>query len=192
MRLNRRGRIYLKDIQRILAEVHGVSERQRVAPRRVRIVSVEAVAEKLLLPRVPSFKVLLARHRHRARDRPSERRPGPARLRRLARLYSGETSAPRPLTRREDTLPEETLYEEELLPVCGPALIAAHGSPRSPSELRHWPLPYDLGWESDRSYWFSRQGESTPTSPVPRASACTPCWSKPRRAGSAPPSDARY
>ncbi len=61
-----------------------------MAPRRVRIVSVEAVAEKLLLPRVPSFKVLLARHRHRARDRPSERRPGPARLRRLARLFGGD------------------------------------------------------------------------------------------------------
>ena len=31
--------------------------------------------------------------------------------------YTGETTAPRPVTRREDTLLEETLYEEELLPV---------------------------------------------------------------------------
>ena len=41
-----------KEVQRILAEVHGVSERQRRWPRRVRIVSVEAVAEPWLLPRL--------------------------------------------------------------------------------------------------------------------------------------------
>ena len=56
VRLNRRGRAYLKEVQRILAEVHGVSERQRRWPRRVRIVSVEAVAEKWLVPRLASFK----------------------------------------------------------------------------------------------------------------------------------------
>ena len=55
--LNRRGRAYLKEVQRILAEVHGVSERQRsTPPQRVHIVSVEAVAEKWLLPRLASFK----------------------------------------------------------------------------------------------------------------------------------------
>ena len=54
--LNRRGWAYLKEVQRILAEVHGVSEQQRATPRRVRIVSVEAVAEKWLLPRLASFK----------------------------------------------------------------------------------------------------------------------------------------
>ena len=56
VRLNRRGRAYLKEVQRILAEVHGVSERQRTTPRRVRIVSVEAVAEKWLVPRLASFR----------------------------------------------------------------------------------------------------------------------------------------
>ena len=56
IRLNTRGRAYLKEVQRILAEVHGVSERQRRRPRRVRIVSVEAVAEKWLVPRLISFK----------------------------------------------------------------------------------------------------------------------------------------
>ena len=33
--LNRRGQTYLKEVQRILAEVHGVSEQQRATPRRV-------------------------------------------------------------------------------------------------------------------------------------------------------------
>ena len=86
VRLNRRGQAYLEEVRGILAEVHGVSERQR------------------------------------------------------------------PVRRREDALLEETLYEEELLPVCSPALLAARGRP----------LLYDLGWDADWSYWFARQGEPTP------------------------------
>ena len=107
--LNRRGRAYLKEVQRILAEVHGASEQQRSTPRRVRIVSVEAVAEKWLLPRLASFRAahpgiaIELETNHRSVD-PS-RRDFDAWL-----AYSGETSAPRPLTRREDTLLEGTLY----------------------------------------------------------------------------------
>ena len=56
VRVNRRGQTYLKEVQHILAEVHGASERQRRWPRRVRIVSVEAVAEKWLVPRLVTFK----------------------------------------------------------------------------------------------------------------------------------------
>ena len=76
--------------------------------------------------------------------------------------YTGETAAPRPMTRREDTLLEETLFEEDLLPVCSPALIAALGRPDGPAGLDGWPLLYDLGWDADWSYWFARQGEPTP------------------------------
>ena len=159
--LNRRGRTYLKEVQRILAEVHGVSEQQRSTPRRVRIVSVEAVAEKWLLPRLASFK---AAHPGIAIELETNHRSvDPARRDFDAWLaYTGETSAPRPLTRREDTLLEETLYEEALLPVCSPALLAARGQPRGPAELRNWPLLYDLGWDADWSYWFARQGAPTP------------------------------
>ena len=76
--------------------------------------------------------------------------------------YSGETAAPRPMPRREDTVLEETLYEEQLLPVCSPDLLAARGRPRRPANLHGWPLLYDLGWDSDWSYWFARQGEPAP------------------------------
>ena len=161
VRLNRRGRAYLKEVQRILAEVHGISERQRRRPRRVQIVSVEAVAEKWLLPRLASFTAdhpdiaIELETNHRGVD--PTRRDFDAWL-----AYTGETAAPRPLPRREDTLLEETLYEENLHPVCSPALLAARGRPRTPADLHRWPLLYDLGWDADWSYWFARQGEPAP------------------------------
>ena len=159
--LNTRGLAYLKEVQRILAEVHGVSERQRRRPRRVRIVSVEAVAQKWLLPRLASFKAdhpgiaIEIETNHRGVD--PTRRDFDAWL-----AYTGETAAPRPLPRREDTLLEETLYEEDLLPVCSPALLAARGRPRAADDLYGWPLLYDMGWDADWSYWFTRQGVPTP------------------------------
>ena len=161
VRLNRRGQAYLKEVQRILAEVHGVSERQRRWPRRVRIVSVEAVAEKWLVPRLASFK---AEHPGVAiRIETDHRGVDPDRYDYDVWLaYTGKTAAPHPVTRREDTLVEETLYEEDLLPVCSPALLAACGRPRRPADLCGWPLLYDLGWDADWAYWFSRQGQSTP------------------------------
>ena len=161
VRLNRRGQAYLKEVQHILAEVHGVSERQRRWPRRVRIVSVEAVAEKWLVPRLATFKAahpgiaIEVETNHRGVD--PDRRDFDAWF-----AYTGETAAQRPVTRREDILLEETLYEEQLLPVCSPALIAARGRPRGPADLDDWPLLYDLGWDADWSYWFARQGQSTP------------------------------
>ena len=161
VQLNPGGRAYLKEVQRILADVHGVSERQRLQPRRVRIVSVEAVAQKWLVPRLASFRAahpgiaIEIETNHRSID--PTRHDFDAWL-----AYTGETAAPRPVIRREDTLLEETLYEENLFPVCSPALLAARGPPRTPADLHDWPLLYDLGWDADWSYWFSRQGEPTP------------------------------
>ena len=159
--LNRRGRTYLKAVQRILAEVHSASERQRREPRQVRIISVEAVAEKWLLPRLASFKAghpgvaIELETNHRGVDPAG--RDFDAWL-----AYAGETAAPRPVTRREDSLIEETLYEEDLLPVCSPALLAARGRPESPADLAGWPLLYDLGWDADWADWFIRQGQPPP------------------------------
>ena len=161
VRLNRRGETYLKEVQRILADVHGVSQRHRFKPHRVRIVSVEAVAEKWLVSRLASFKAthpgiaLELETNHRGID-PYSRDFD------VWLAYTGETAAPRPVTQREDTLREETLYEEQLLPVCSPALLAARGRPHSPADLHDWPLLYDLGWSVDWAYWSARQGEPTP------------------------------
>ena len=168
MRLNRRGQTYLKEVQRILADLHGVSERHRRLPRRVKIVSVEAVAEKWLMPRLASFK---ASHPGIAIELETNHRGvDPVRCDVDVWLaYTGETAAPRPVTRRENTLLEETLYADQLLPVCSPALLAVRGWPRGPADLQGWPLLYDLGWDADWSYWFARWGEPTPD--LSRASA---------------------
>ena len=94
VRLDRRGWACLKDVQRILAEVHGVSERQRRWPRRVRIVSVEAVAEKWLVPRLATFKAehpagaIELETNHRGVD-PDDRNFD------AWFAYTGETAAPR-------------------------------------------------------------------------------------------------
>ena len=69
---------------------------------------------------------------------------------------------PRPVSRRGDALFEETLFQDELHPVCSPALLAERGRPSGPAELRDWPLLYDLGWISDWAYWFETQDVSAP------------------------------
>ena len=158
VRLNGRGKAYLKDVQRILAELRVVTERRRgdSGTQRLKLVSVEAVAEKWLMPRLADFKlshpgvVIELETNHRGVD-PARRGFD------MWITYVGETAAPRP-----EGLFEETLYEEDLLPVCSPALIEARGRPVGPVDLHDWPLLYDLGWDTDWPYWFSRQGAPSP------------------------------
>ena len=69
----------------------------------------------------------------------------------------------------EELLFDQTLYADQLLPVCSPALLAVRGRPRGPADMQDWPLLYDLGWDADWSYWFARWGEPTPD--LSRASA---------------------
>ena len=159
--LNPRGRAYLKEVQRILAEVHGVSERHSRQPRRVRIISVEAVAEKWLVPRLADLE---AAHPGIAIELETDHRSVDPVGRNFDVwiAYAGATAAARPLTRPEDTLIEDTLYEEQLLPVCSPALLAARGQPDSAADLDGWPLLYDLGWDTDWTYWSACQNQPAP------------------------------
>ena len=158
VRLNGRGKAYLKDVQRILAEIQVVTERRRgdSGTQRLKLVSVEAVAEKWLMPQLADFKVshpgvvIELETNHRGVD-PARRDFD------IWLAYVGETAAPRP-----EGLFEETLYEENLLPVCSPSLIEARGRPGDPVELHDWPLLYDLGWDTDWPYWFARQGKPSP------------------------------
>ena len=158
VRLNGRGKEYLKDVQRILAEIQVVTERRRgdSGTQRLKLVSVEAVAEKWLMPKLADFQVshpgvvIELETNHRGVD-PARRDFD------IWIAYVGETAAPRP-----EGLFEETLYEENLLPVCSPTLIEVRGRPRDPVDLHGWPLLYDLGWDTDWPYWFARQGKPSP------------------------------
>ena len=158
VRLNVHGKVYLKDVQRILAEISFISERRRVDDwtQRLKLVSVEAVAEKWLMPQLADFNlahpgvVIELETNHRGVD-PARRDFD------IWLAYVGETAAPRP-----EGLYEDTLYEEDLLPVGSPGLIEARGRPGDPLDLHQWPLLYDLGWDTDWPYWFARQGKPSP------------------------------
>ncbi len=158
VRLNGRGKAYLKDVQRILAELSAVTQSRRgdSVTKRLKLVSIESVAEKWLMPKLADFKashpgvVIELETNHRGVDPAGHDFD-------VWIAYVGETAAPRP-----EGLFEETLYEEDLLPVCSPALIEARGRPADPVDLHEWPLLYDLGWEADWPYWFARQGKPSP------------------------------
>ncbi len=158
VRLNGRGKAYLKDVQRILADIQDVTERRRgeTGTQRLKLVSVEAVAEKWLMPRLASFQMshpgvfIELETNHRGVD-PARRDFD------MWIAYIGETAAPRP-----EGLFEETLYEEDLFPVCSPILIEALGRPSDPVDLHDWPLLYDLGWDTDWPYWFACQDQPSP------------------------------
>ena len=158
VRLNRHGKSYLKDVQRILAEIQVVTQHRRNDPgtQRLKLVSVEAVAEKWLMPSLADFKlahpgvVIELETNHRGVD-PDGRDFD------IWIAYVGETAAPHP-----EGQFEETLYDEDLLPVCSPTLLEARGRPGDTVALYDWPLLYDLGWDSDWSYWFARQGKPSP------------------------------
>lgn len=164
VRLNRRGKDYLSEIRRVLADLEAVTDAHcdREVARTIRMVSVESLAERWLMPRLPAFRAchpdiaFEIETNHRGVD--PDRRDFDVWL-----AYAGPTAAPRPRTLSgAEALLEDTLFEETLAPVCSPALIAARGLPRAPAELHGWPLLYDLGWESDWPNWFARRGVKAP------------------------------
>ena len=164
VKLNRRGKAYLTDVRRILGELEAATETHRsnaVKPT-VRLVSVESLAEKWLMPRLRDFK---AAHPDIAIEiETNHRGVDPNGWDFDAWLaYAGPTAGPRPEARPgDDALLEDTLFEEALVPVCSPGQLKHRGPPRAPAELRDWPLLYDLGWETDWPYWFAKQGVRAP------------------------------
>ena len=158
MRLNGRGKAYLKDVQRILAEIRDITERCRgdSGIQRLKLVSVESVAERWLMPKLADFQVshpgviIELETDHLGVD--PNRHDFDVWI-----TYAGEAKAPGAETTRR-----ETLFEETLFPVCSPALFETHGRPRNSVQLYSWPLLYHLGWPGDWSRWFASQGEPPP------------------------------
>ena len=155
VRLNQQGREYLEEIQRILFDIHDVTERQRrnrSSARRLKIISIEVLAEKWLMPKLADFRAI---HPDIAIEFLTDYREIDLAQRDIDvwLAYANEV---------KDTLYAEPLFEEVLFPVCSPVLLEERGRPERPSDLHVWPLLYDLIWASDWSYWFAHQGEQSP------------------------------
>lgn len=154
VRLNTRGREYAEEIRRIFAEITAATERHRdrAEAKRLKLIAVEVVAEKWLMPRLANFKVA---HPDISIEFETDHREVDPK-RRDFDVWIAFTD------RVNDTLHVETLFEETLLPVCSPAFLKARGRPREPGDLRGWPLLYDLHWTTYWSHWFAHQGAEEP------------------------------
>ena len=161
VRLNRRGRAYLGDVQRILTDIRSATERHRsrARHRRLRIVSLEGLAEKWLMLRLARFKTANPDIALNLETHCSNVDPGG----RDFDFWLTHVAAAAPqLHRIPDTPVQDILLEEPFIAFCSTTLIETRGRPRTPADLLHWPLLYHLGRDADRPYWFARHGAATP------------------------------
>ena len=155
--LNERGKACFGEVRRILDDVGNLVERYRKGPQvqRLNVVAVESVAERWLMPKLGDFA---ARRPDIAIELETDLLVDPNLCDYDVWItYPGGARAPDGATAHR-----ETLFDETLIPVCSPALLAARGGPRRPSDLHSWPLLYHLGWPSDWACWFAAQGATMP------------------------------
>ena len=150
VRLNARGRSYADEIRRVFADLGAVTERHQDhrETKRLKLVAVEVVAEKWLMPRLADFR---AAHPDISIEFETDHREVDPE-RRDFDVWIAFTD------RVAETLHVETLFEETLLPVCSPAFLKTRGQPREPADLHGWPLLYDLHWTTYWSHWFAHHG----------------------------------
>ena len=175
VRPNRRGQADLKEVQRILAEVHGVSEsgpRSRsggaVSRRTLRRYS-RSLRKRPAAASASSGRFVAATTRRSSRwvrYSPSLR-ISPSWSTRSSQAWArGVSSA---TSSRKTVLPDDSSSSPLRscaapvnAPLACPNSSDSNSSSPSPADLGDWPLLYDPGWDGDWSYWFARQGESTP------------------------------
>ena len=150
VRLNVRGREYAAEIRRIFADLSTATERHREHAKatHLKLVAVEVVAEKWLMPRLADFK---AAHPDISIEFETDHHEVDPE-RRDFDVWIAFTD------RVAETLHVETLFEETLLPVCSPAFLKTRERPREPADLHGWPLLYDLHWTTYWSHWFAHHG----------------------------------
>ena len=154
IRLNRQGKVYLSDIQPILANIVRVTEHHRPRKRNnaIKLVIVESLAQNWLMPRLPEFK---ANHPEIAIGLETDLREFD--------LDRYEFDVWITFTEETEAAPwVETLFDEALVPVGSPAFLEAHGRPEKPQDLLSLPLLYDLAWEEYWSLWFANHGTPVP------------------------------
>ena len=149
-----RGRETMAGMAHGLVHLSTATERHRehAEATHLKLVAVEVVAEKWLMPRLADFKAahpdisIEFETDHREVD--PDRRDFDVWI-----AFTDRVAA--------ETLHVETLFEETLIPVCCPALLKARGQPGEPADLHGWPLLYDLHWTTYWSHWFTHHGAGT-------------------------------
>ena len=155
--LSARGQALLIEIQHILSALDETTERFRVGskPGPLKLVSVEAFAEMWLMPRLASFRSaypeIVIEFETSLNDH-HEVDPG---RREFDIWIAFVASVPR-------TVQSEVLFEETLVPVCSPTILASRGQPERPADLQEWPLLYDLAWDDYWAHWFATWEASAP------------------------------
>jgi len=155
--LNARGEAFLVEVQHTLSALDKSTERFRAGAKGgvLKLVAVEAFAEMWLMPRLAAF-----RNAHPGIVIEFETSLGdhhevdPAR-REFDVWIAFVASVPR-------ILQSEVLFEETLVPVCSPALLASRGQPGQPADLHEWPLLYDLAWDDYWAHWFASSEAGAP------------------------------
>ena len=155
--LTARGQAYLIEVQQILSTLDKTSERFRAGAKAgpLRLVSVEAFAEKWLMPRLAAFRSAHPEIIIEFETSLTDHHNVGAARREFDVWIAFVTSVPR-------TVQSEVLFEETLVPVCSPAFLAARERPGEPADLHEWPLLYDLAWDDYWAHWFARMDAGTP------------------------------
>ena len=155
--LSSQGQAYLSAVKHSLSSLDQATERFRTGTNTetLKLVAVEAFAEMWLTPRLAAFRQLhpeiviefeTSLDDHHAVD------PG----RREFDVWIAFVTGVPP------SVQSEVLFEETLVPVCGPALLASREQPKGPADLHEWPLLYDLAWDDYWTHWFASKGAGTP------------------------------
>ena len=152
--LSRRGQAFLVEVRHTLSALDQATERFRAGANAgaLKLVAVEAFAELWLMPRLPAFRrthpeiVIEFETDHYEVD--------PAR-RAFDVWIAFVAGVPR-------TVQSEVLFEETLVPVCSPGLLASKGRPVNPADLHGWPLLYDLAWKDYWAHWLACREAGAP------------------------------
>ena len=155
--LSARGQAFLVEVQDTLYAFDKTAERFRADTNAgaLKLVAVEAFAEIWLMPRLAAFRSahpeIVIEFETSLGD---HHEVDPAR-RAFDVWIAFVDKVPR-------TVQSEVLFEETLVPVCSPALLASRGRPEHPADLHGWPLLYDLAWDDYWTHWFAAREAGAP------------------------------
>ena len=155
--LSARGQALLIEVQHTLSALEKTTERFRAGAKGgvLKLVAVEAFAEMWLMPRLAAFRSAHPEIVIEFETSLSDHYEVDPARRAFDVWIAFVAGVPR-------TVQSEVLFEETLVPVCSPALLASRGRPEQPVDLHGWPLLYDLAWDDYWAHWFAAREAGAP------------------------------